>query len=213
MQDEHLGFPTDSADHRAPIRVLVASVRPAERAGLRALLDGEPGIAVVAEAATASLSAAGAFEVAVVALSPGESPAFATEDLGPEFPVVLLGSWSGLGASSLAKGPRALLDVDADAGEIAAAVQAAASGLTVFGAGALAALLRQEPQPDGLLTPREHDVLRLLAMGLPNKSIALRLQISEHTAKFHVGSILSKLGAESRTEAVMIAARRGLLPL
>jgi DNA-binding NarL/FixJ family response regulator len=52
-----------------------------------------------------------------------------------------------------------------------------------------------------------------MAAGLPNKTIALRLGISEHTAKFHVGTVLAKLGAASRTEAVMTAARRGLLPL
>jgi DNA-binding NarL/FixJ family response regulator len=63
------------------------------------------------------------------------------------------------------------------------------------------------------LTERELEVLPLLALGLPNKAVAQRLGISEHTVKFHVGAILSKLGAASRTEAVMIAARRGLLPL
>jgi DNA-binding NarL/FixJ family response regulator len=56
-------------------------------------------------------------------------------------------------------------------------------------------------------------VLELLALGLPNKTIAQRLRISEHTAKFHVGSIMAKLGAASRTEAVALAARRGLLVL
>ncbi|MCC6386326.1 MAG: response regulator transcription factor [Dehalococcoidia bacterium] len=63
------------------------------------------------------------------------------------------------------------------------------------------------------LTAREREVLTLMAAGLPNKTIALRLGISEHTAKFHVGTVLAKLGAASRTEAVMTAARRGLLPL
>ena len=63
------------------------------------------------------------------------------------------------------------------------------------------------------LTEREQEVLRLVALGLPNKGIALDLGISEHTVKFHVGSILGKLDAGSRTEAVMTAARRGLLAL
>ena len=65
----------------------------------------------------------------------------------------------------------------------------------------------------GDLTPREQEVLRLLADGLPNKSIAERLTVSEHTVKFHVASILGKLGAQSRTEAVVLATRSGLLPL
>ncbi|MGK2965089.1 MAG: response regulator transcription factor, partial [Tepidiformaceae bacterium] len=63
------------------------------------------------------------------------------------------------------------------------------------------------------LTSRELDVLRQLALGLPNKTIAFNLGISDHTVKFHVSAVLAKLGAASRTEAVMLAARRGLLPL
>jgi DNA-binding NarL/FixJ family response regulator len=61
------------------------------------------------------------------------------------------------------------------------------------------------------LTPREHQVLELVAEGLSNKLIGLRLDISEHTAKFHVNSLLEKLEADTRTDAVVRAARRGLL--
>lgn len=64
-----------------------------------------------------------------------------------------------------------------------------------------------------LLTPREREVLDLAATGEPNKAIARRLGISDHTVKFHVGSVLSKLDAASRTEAVRIGARRGLIAL
>ncbi|MBW3634805.1 MAG: response regulator transcription factor, partial [Chloroflexi bacterium] len=63
------------------------------------------------------------------------------------------------------------------------------------------------------LTTREREVLQLVAEGLPNKAIARELSISEHTAKFHVGSLLGKLGAASRTEAVTLATRRGILPV
>ena len=63
------------------------------------------------------------------------------------------------------------------------------------------------------LTEREQEVLRLLAQGMPNKEIATRLVISERTAKFHVSSIISKLGATNRTEAVSLAAQRGLITL
>src|SRR4030067_1297183 len=63
------------------------------------------------------------------------------------------------------------------------------------------------------LTPREMDVLQLLAEGLPNKEIGRRLRISEHTVKFHVNTILAKLGARTRTEAVTRAARQGLIIL
>jgi len=63
------------------------------------------------------------------------------------------------------------------------------------------------------LTPRESEVLQMLANGLANKEIAARLSISEHTVKFHVASILGKLGAGSRTEAVSLGIRRGIVLL
>ena len=66
---------------------------------------------------------------------------------------------------------------------------------------------------DEPLTPREVQVLELLAEGLPNKAIAARLQISDQTVKFHVSSISGKLGAKNRTDAVRRAARRGLITL
>jgi DNA-binding NarL/FixJ family response regulator len=67
--------------------------------------------------------------------------------------------------------------------------------------------------PSDPLTPREQEVLQLLAEGLPNKVIAQRLTISEHTVKFHINAILGKLGAQSRTDAVVRATRSGLLLL
>ncbi|MGZ6367458.1 MAG: response regulator transcription factor [Ktedonobacteraceae bacterium] len=67
--------------------------------------------------------------------------------------------------------------------------------------------------PDESLTAREREVLELLSRGLPNKLIARRLQISEHTVKFHVSSIYAKLGASSRTDAVSRGVRRGLITL
>ena len=67
--------------------------------------------------------------------------------------------------------------------------------------------------PDEALTAREREVLELLSRGLPNKLIVRRLQISEHTVKFHVSSIYAKLGATSRTDAVSRGVRRGLITL
>lgn len=104
---------------------------------------------------------------------------------------------------------------DAEGERLVAALRAVATGLGVFEPALLRSLLsaRATP-PDGpVLTPREAEVLRLMAEGLSNKLIADRLKISDHTAKFHVNSILNKLGAETRTEAVVSAARRGLLML
>jgi NarL family two-component system response regulator LiaR len=75
-----------------------------------------------------------------------------------------------------------------------------------------ATTLRLPSRPE-LLTAREREVLELLAQGLPNKEIAARLVISERTAKFHVSAIMGKLGATNRTEAVALAAQRGLIRL
>lgn len=90
-----------------------------------------------------------------------------------------------------------------------------ASGLCALDEAALERLVAPAPADlDGVpLTPREREVLELIAEGLSNKIIALRLAISEHTAKFHVNSILDKLEADTRTDAVVRAARRGLLTL
>ncbi len=112
---------------------------------------------------------------------------------------------------------------DAATEEIVAAIQAVASGLTTLdrelARAAFAGLAhgRAQAEPVGEreepLTAREREVLQLLAQGIPNKQIAQRLSISEHTVKFHVSAIMTKLGAASRTEAVTTAARRGLLLL
>jgi len=106
----------------------------------------------------------------------------------------------------------AVLSRDVSEEALVAAIHAAAAGLMVTDPDLQAA---EVPRLAGdlELTPREMEVLRLLAEGLPNKGIAYALGISDHTAKFHVGQILSKLDAGSRTEAVTVAIRRGLLPL
>jgi DNA-binding NarL/FixJ family response regulator len=105
----------------------------------------------------------------------------------------------------------ALLPTSASADQVIAAIEAAAAGLAVVHPDH-AASLSAHPGDDPL-TPREREVLHLLAAGLGNKEIAGRLAISDHTAKFHVSQILAKLNAVSRAEAVSIAMRRGLVPL
>ncbi len=103
--------------------------------------------------------------------------------------------------------------------ELDLAVRAADTGLVLFDLpGAAAALSSASvpaipPRDQEPLTPRELQVLQLVAQGLPNKGIAQRLGITENTAKFHVASLSAKLGAASRTEAVTLAARRGLIVL
>jgi DNA-binding NarL/FixJ family response regulator len=113
----------------------------------------------------------------------------------------------------------ACLARDADADQLDLAVRTAEAGLVLLDlplaatslavtSGVSVAAPAMEP-----LTARELQVLQLVAQGLPNKGIARRLGISENTAKFHVASLCGKLGASSRTEAVTLAARRGLILL
>ena len=116
-------------------------------------------------------------------------------------------------------GIKAMLRRDASAAAIMAALQAALHGMAVLDPDFAPAVLPETFTPSALadafteLTPRESDVLILLAEGLTNKAIAHQLEISDHTVKFHVNAILGKLSAQSRTEAVVQATRLGLLRL
>lgn len=112
---------------------------------------------------------------------------------------------------------RAWLPASAGLDDIAAALEAAARGMTVLTTAQASRFFKhlpkteeREPEP---LTAREHEVLQMMGAGLANKEIAGRLGISLNTAKFHVTQILAKLNAGSRTEAVSLAIRRGLLPI
>ena len=105
-----------------------------------------------------------------------------------------------------------VLQSNASAEQIVQAIKCIASGLMVFDSTFAASSSEDEPLAEQL-TPREGEVLRLLANGLGNKEIAAKLNISEHTIKFHIGSILGKLGAASRTEAVTRGLRNGLIEL
>jgi DNA-binding NarL/FixJ family response regulator len=120
-------------------------------------------------------------------------------------------------ADTLRQGVKAVLPSNVSAAQIAAAIEAAAGGLVVLHPSEVESfvpLQKVNEFPETLaeaLTPREIEVLRLLAEGLGNKEIAARLGISEHTVKFHVASVMGKLGAGSRTEAVTLGIRRGVV--
>ncbi len=115
---------------------------------------------------------------------------------------------------ALRSGARAAVSAHADADMIAAACIAAAAGLSARPARRGARRAGAPPaRTHDCLTPRERDVLRLLAEGLGNKAIARRLGIAPDTAKAHVSAILAKLDARTRTEAVAIGARRGMIVL
>ena len=117
-------------------------------------------------------------------------------------------------------GISAVLPLEATASEVGGGIQAAAAGLLVlhpaFADSLPEARSAPRPRPDVTgpsLTPREVEVLNLIAQGLGNKEIAWRLGISEHTVKFHIGSIFNKLDASGRTEAVTLGIRAGLIML
>jgi DNA-binding NarL/FixJ family response regulator len=213
------------------IRTLVAAAFPTVRAGLAAVLRAESSIEVLGDAAggEALLSLAASLQPDVVLVeleTAADELAAAVWQLAEQsggIGVVLLcdasESWT---QDALRAGVRGILARDAAAAEIAAAVTGAGLGLVVLNAATVQAMLPSE-QPSRLavpasesaeaLTPREIEVLRHVSEGLGNKMISRRLGISEHTVKFHVGAIMSKLHAASRTEAVTIAARHGLILL
>jgi two-component system, NarL family, response regulator YdfI len=198
--------------------VLIRALSPLSAAGLERMLSTEPDITVVREGSGESSG-----EPDVILTEVGEAAESAWEALpelsggGPA--VVLLADdahplWTW---DALASGVKAVLPRRIRQEELVAAVRAAGAGLLVIHPEDLDSFLPARAGggtsgfPQEGLTPRERDVLRTMAEGLSNKEIASRLGISDHTVKFHVAAILGKLGAMSRTEAVMIAVRRGLV--
>jgi DNA-binding CsgD family transcriptional regulator len=150
-------------------------------------------------------------DVLVVVQAGSERAAMIARTVPPRLPILWLGE---TGDMTQRSGPTGRLEAEVDEEMLAAAVHALASGLHVCDA----AHRRDLPvQPaDELsepLTPRELEVLELMAKGLANREIALALGISSHTAKFHVARILEKAGAATRTEAVRQALRLGLIGL
>jgi len=128
--------------------------------------------------------------------------------------------------SALRASAHAMIARDANTEDMQIALQAAEAGFVLLHPTSVHGLLQNnamaemndvsDEDPGDLLedlTAREFEVLRLVSMGLGNKEIAARLAISEHTAKFHISSILSKLHATSRTEAVSLGIRKGLIPI
>ena len=192
-----------------PVRALVVATLPAVRADLQDLLV-EGGIEVLGDVSVDTLEApARDVDVLVVDAPNGMIDGLAAlDELG--IPIVMLAD-EPYQAATPRRAPHASLARDLSAGELAAAVTAVAHGMTVFGPGKAGA----DPASavDDALTARELEVLRLAAGGLTNKAIARRLTISEHTVKFHMRTLLAKLQVSSRTEAVSVTVRRGLLAL
>jgi DNA-binding NarL/FixJ family response regulator len=215
----------------ADVRVLIVADDVLVRAGLDGLVSGAPGCLVAGRVASGVdlRSAVEAYRPDVVLWDLGWNPGAALEGLAEAVPagaplVVLLPD-EAHAAEAWSAGARGLLRRDVEAARLAAGLLATAQGLSVVDPDFMGALLtatadgetaKGASSPGSLalveeLTPRELGVLRLMAEGLPNKLIAVRLGISEHTVKFHVNAILGKLGVASRTEAVVRATRLGLI--
>lgn len=214
------------------IRAFLAASSPVVRAGLEALLVGSGAVTIVG---ASSHSGALAEELqgvdtdvvilVVDDLTVPPLPLMLSHDDVHRVPaIVVLVHEPGpaLIGTLLRDGARAVLPRDAQPAELLAAVEAAAAGLVVVAPEFVVALSSQPVRatrpfvpsaPSVALSPREAEILGMLAEGLGNKIIAARLGISEHTVKTHVASVFAKLGAETRAEAVAIGVRHGLIPL
>jgi DNA-binding NarL/FixJ family response regulator len=208
------------------VRVLVVDDHPTFRAGLREVLTRAHGIEVVGEAATAEQCLqilADGVDVDVVVmdlLMPGMGGVAATGHITESYPhtrvlVLTMSRTDATVYAALRAGARGYLLKDAEPDEIHAGIHAAAAGRILFGAGiagqVLASFAGSEvgATPFPGLTPREREVLELLAAGQDNAGIARALRLSAKTVRNHVSAILGKLGADSRAEAIVIARDAG----
>jgi len=211
------------------LRLLVAADNSLARAGLAAILGDAEGLIVVGQSALDSgLDAAIDLVLPdVVICDLGYDAPQAAERLaeigmqGPALVALVSNPDAAAEAapSLLGAGVRGMLLQSSPPDELAVALRAIGHGLTVFSPEIASAILPRagaNSPPNAAVetfTPREREVLVLVAEGLPNKLIARQLHISEHTVKFHVNALLTKLGATSRTEAVVRATRLGLIAL
>lgn len=222
------------------VRVLVAADSEPARAGLAALVEHGGSLRVIGSSTTGVALPERVRSLApdVIVLEPPmlEDDSFAlwlgrVGDVAAGVPLILVGGdvLRAVARELLHAGVRGLLSYDVTAEEIRAAVEAVAAGLVTLDppaadamlasleyavpARALPAVTHPAVTPGPSLTRREIEVLNAVAEGLGNKHIAVRLGISEHTVKAHLAAIFEKLGATSRTEAVTLAARSGIIPL
>jgi DNA-binding NarL/FixJ family response regulator len=198
----------------------IVAQSPLVRSGLAAILGSSPSLRVVAEATPgeAKVLATEGVDLVVCDVPDGASVGAVIEQAPRGVPVLALIGEGCHPMTLFNAGARGVMRRDATADQLSAASVAVASGLCTLDQSLMNSLATTTPRTDDTaqaveLTRREHQVLELVAEGLSNKLIGLRLDISEHTAKFHVNSLLEKLEADTRTDAVVRAARRGLLNL
>jgi DNA-binding NarL/FixJ family response regulator len=214
----------------APLRIVIADDQASVREGLVLLLDGLPGIEVVGAAADGeqALRLVAEHKPDAILLDlhmPVLDGIGATRRLAAEHPdvaVVVLTTYADDSSvlEALHAGARSYLTKDADHADIAQALRAAAGGLTVFDPRVHATLLAATaapskpapapvPAPDDL-TPREVEILGLIARGLTNPEIAAQLFLSHHTIKTHISRIFAKTGSRDRAAAIGYAHRHNI---
>jgi two-component system nitrate/nitrite response regulator NarL len=198
----------DAADE-ADLRVGVVSADPLLRGALAAALAAVDGVDALPLGDAEEGDQAGV-HVVLVDLGPGAGGAVASGAV----PVLAMASEAAAGGRALGAGASGAVGRTADAEALVPALAATAAGLLVLDPAWRTLLAAPAPSSsDSPLSPREQEVLELLAEGLSNKEIGARLFVSANTVRFHVRAILEKLGAASRTEAVVLGARSGLLEL
>ncbi len=203
-----------------PMRILVAEDHLVARVGVTTIVNMQPDMTVVAEASNGQqaveLYRQHRPDVALLDIRmPGMSGVEAAAAIRAEFPGARMIALTTYGGDedvrrALAAGVQAYLTKDVLHDELLNAIRAVAAGQSYLPA-AVAAVAAQTPRPD--LSAREMQVLELIVQGLPNKQIAYALEIAEHTVKNHVKNILSKLGAQDRTQAATAAIQRGIIHL
>ena len=208
------------------IRVLIGARSEVVRAGLTSLLTADPRFQVVGTFSIDDLTRVEDLQPEVVLLdldSPSDESLSAAIQSGGALVnsslMILTEDPESLAIDVLGSGLRAILPRYATPEEIIAAIQAAATGLVALHPDIFDSMLsrirpgqQSELDPSGqILTPREIEVLRMIADGLGNKEIASKLSISDHTVKFHISSIFAKLSASNRAEAVTLGIRHGLI--
>ena len=209
--------------------IFISAASAARRAGLQKLLSilwPESVISVGATVSSARMRESGA-EILLADLDTSSQAEallrFLENSSSPPSTIALLDNpdpaWV---RRAVAAGVNAILESDSGKDDLRLAVETASAGFVLLhpasarlllDRGGVALHLDDDYKAIEHLTAREREVLRLISEGLGNREIALRLGISEHTAKFHASSILGKLGASSRTEAVSHGIRRGLISL
>jgi DNA-binding NarL/FixJ family response regulator len=205
----------------APIRVLIADDHAVVRRGLRTFLELQDDIDVVGEASNGQTCVAAAAELApdvilLDLLMPGVGGVEALgrlRDAGSTARVLVITSFTDPAVSvpAVRAGAAGVIFKDVEPRDLASAIRSVHAGHTLLQPDIVAALMAPDPAAGSPLTARERDVLAEITQGRSNREIARALSLSEKTVKTHVSNVLMKLGVADRTQAALLAVRRGLV--